>query len=71
MSRSFDWDTDTCRPVLDRSQILTSDVNWDEVHALLFVPCCLLPELAETPMKHTTSSSGMYDASLSGLTVTS
>ena len=34
MSRSFDWDTDTCRPVSDRSQILTSDVNWDEVRAV-------------------------------------
>ena len=51
MSRSFDWDNDTCRPVLDSAQILTSDVNWDEFHALLIVPCSLLPELAETSMK--------------------
>ena len=50
MSRSFDWDNDTCRPVLDRAQILTSDVTWDEFLALLFVLCCLLPELAETSM---------------------
>ena len=50
MSRSFEWDNDTCRPVLDRAQILTGDVNWDEFHALLFVPCCLLTELAETSM---------------------
>ena len=48
MSRSFDWDTDTCRPGLDRAQILTSDVNWNEFHV---VPCSLLPELAETSMK--------------------
>ena len=49
MSRSFDWDNDTCRPVLDRAQLLTSDVN--EFHALLFVLRSLPPELAETSMK--------------------
>ena len=42
---------DACRPVLDSARILTSDVNWDEFHALLFVPCSLLTELAETSMK--------------------
>ena len=51
MSRSFDWDNDTCRPVLDRAQLLTSDVNWDEFHALLFVPRSLLTDLVETSMK--------------------
>ena len=51
MSRSFDWDNDTCRPVLDSAQILTSDVNGDEFHALLFARCSLLPKLAETSMK--------------------
>ena len=38
MSRSFDWDNDTCRPVLGRAHLLTIDVNWDEFHAWLFVP---------------------------------
>ena len=51
VSRPFGWDTGTCRPVLDRAQILTSDMSWDEFHALLFVPCSLLTELAETAMK--------------------
>ena len=51
MSRSFDWDTDTCRPALDRAQLLTSDVNWDEFHALLVVTRSLLPESVETEVK--------------------
>ena len=51
MSRTFCWDTDTCRPALDRAQLLTSDVNWDEFHASLSVPRSLLPELAEISMK--------------------
>ena len=37
MSRSFDWSIDACRPVLNRAQIVTSVVKWDEFHALLFV----------------------------------
>ena len=51
MSRSFDWDNDTCRPVLDRPQLLTSVVKRDEFCALLFVPRSLLPESVETKVK--------------------
>ena len=40
-----------CMPVLDRAQLLTRDANWDEFHALKFVPRSLLLEAAETSMK--------------------
>ena len=55
MSRSFDWDNDMCRPLLDRSQLLASVVNWDEFHALLFVPRSLLSESVETKVKRNIS----------------
>ena len=42
MSRSLDWGIDACRPGLDRAQIMTSVVKWDEFHALQFVPRRLL-----------------------------
>ena len=51
MSRSFDWDNDTCRPVLDRPQLLTSVVKRDEFKALLFVSRGLLPGSVETKVK--------------------
>ena len=51
MSRSFDWDNDTCRPVLDRAQHPTSVAKWDEFHALLFVPRGLLSGSVETQVK--------------------
>ena len=47
MSRSNDWDNDTCKQVLDRARV----VKWDEFHALLFVPRSLLPESVETTVK--------------------
>ena len=55
MSRSFDWDNDTCRPVLDRAHLLASVVNWDEFHALLFVSRSLLSELAKAKVKRNIS----------------
>ena len=50
MSRSFDWGIDACRPVLDRAQIMTSVVKWDEFHALLFVPRRLLSGMTVTKL---------------------
>ena len=55
MSRSFDWDNDVCKSVLDRPQLLASVVNWIEFHALLFVPRSLLLEAAETKVKRNIS----------------
>ena len=51
MSRSFDWDNDTRRPVLDCAQFLICVVKWDEFHALLFVPRSLLPESVEAKVE--------------------
>ena len=38
-----------------RAQLLASVVNWDEFHALLFVPWSLLPESVETKVKRNIS----------------
>ena len=51
MSRSLDRGNGACRAVLDRAQLLTSVVKWDELHALLFGPRSLLPESVETEVK--------------------
>ena len=48
MSRSFDCCIDACRPVLDRAQIMTSVVKWDEFHELLFVHRRLLSGMTVT-----------------------
>ena len=64
-SRSFDRGNDACRPVLDRAKFLISSVDWDEFHALLFVPHRLRHR------RNATSLDGKHDESLSGMTVTS
>ena len=48
MSRYFDWGMDPGRPLLDRAQIMSSVVKWDEFQALLFVPRRLLSGMTVT-----------------------